>query len=188
LTAFTADSRKGLFAEQDGIPSLEFKKFGLITIDHVPFNIANPDSLVEGRNLIVLKGGKGFAKTLPQRAEIPVDMAAKRIHVLGGVAGWGYPNGGRTRTNDPLVRAQIVYADQKAERIVFRNGYEFADYVKRIDVPGSRYVPDLLAEGQIRLFSFAPKRTNEISKIILESVDGEAAPAFVAMTAQVSDR
>jgi putative heme-binding domain-containing protein len=187
-TAFTADSRKTLFAEQGGSPSLEFKKFGLISIDHVPFNIANPDSLAEGRNLIVLRGGKGFAKTLPQRAEIPVETAAKKIHVLGGIAGWGYASGRGGKTNDPLVRAQIVYADKKSEELVFKNGYEFADYVKRIDVPGSRYVPDLLAEGQVRLFSFAPKRTNEISKIILESVDGAAAPTFVAMTAQILDR
>ena len=90
--------------------------------------------------------------------------------------------------DDALVRAQIVYADGETEEELFRNGYEFADYVKRIDVPGSRYVPDLVTDGQLRLFSFAPKRTNEISKIVLESFDRAAAPTFVAMTAQLSEQ
>jgi putative heme-binding domain-containing protein len=187
-TAFTADSRHGLFADQADKPSLEFKKFGLLTIDTVPFQIANPDALPSGKNLIVLKGGTGFAKTLPQRVEIPVNAPASKIHVLGGVAGWGFPNAESGGTNDPLVRAQIVYADGETEEDFFRNGYEFADYVKRIDVPGSRYVPDLVTDGQLRLFSFTPKRTNQISKVILESFDRPAAPTFVAMTAQLADR
>jgi hypothetical protein len=108
--------------------------------------------------------------------------------VLGGVAGGGYQGGNSARTNDALVRASIFYRDGKAEEHLFRSGYEFADYTRRIDVPGSRYVPDLVADGQIRLFSFKPKRTNEITKIVLESVDGPSTPAFVAMTAQLSDR
>jgi uncharacterized protein len=185
--AFTADSRKGLFSEQSDKPSLEFKKFGLLTIDSVPFTVINPTAIADGKNLVVLKGGAGLAKSLPQRVEIPMTGNAARIHVLGGIAGAGFPNSG-AGTNDPLVRAQIIYADNETEEFVFRNGYEFADYVKRIDVPGSRYVPDLIADGQLRLFSFKPKRTNEIAKIILESFDRPAAPTFVAMTAQLTER
>jgi hypothetical protein len=189
MSAYTADSRKTLFSEPAGTPSLEFKKFGLTTIDHVPFNIADPNASTLSNNLIVLRGGAGLAKTLPQTTEIPVGIRANKIHVLGGVAGCGYSNARSASTNDVLVRAKIVYADGKSEDLVFKNGYEFADYVKRIDVPGSRYVPDLLAAGQIRVFSFNPKRTNEvISRIVLESVDGPSAPAFVAMTAQVADK
>ena len=107
--------------------------------------------------------------------------------MLGGVAGWGYPNGSRG-TNEPLVRAELVYADERSEEVIFRNGFEFADYGKRIDVPGSRYVSDLVADGQIRLFSFEPKRTNEISRIVLRSYDTAAAPTIVAMTAQISEK
>jgi hypothetical protein len=81
-----------------------------------------------------------------------------------------------------------LYRDGKSEEHLFRNGYEFADYTRRIDVPGSRYVPDLVAEGQIRVFSFKTKRTNEISTIVLESMNGPSTPTFVAMTAQLSDR
>lgn len=185
--AFTADSRKGIYAQLEDRPTLDFKKFGLLTIDHIPFNIANPTALRDGKNLIVLKGGQGFARTLPQRVEIAVGTRAARIHVLGGIAGWGYPNGS-TGTNDPLVKAEIIYGDEQTEELTFRNGYEFADYTKRIDVPGSRYVPDLTAEGQIRVFSFKPRRTNEIAKIVLQSTDRPAVPTFIAMTAQISEK
>ena len=187
FSAFTADSRKGLYSEQSEKPSLDFTRFGLVTIDRVPFDIVNASALGGGKNVIVLKGGSGFARTLPQQIEIPVGTSARKIHVLGGVAGWGYPNGSKG-TNDPLVRAELIYADNRTEQVVFRNGYEFADYAKRIDVPGSRYVSDLVADGQIRLFSFEPKRTNEISRIILRSFDTSAAPTIVAMTAQLSEK
>jgi putative membrane-bound dehydrogenase-like protein len=186
--AFTADSRKGLYSEPSDKPSLDFSRFGLVTIDRVPFEIVNPSALHAGKNVVVLKGGAGFAKTLPQRVEIPVGTRASVIHVLGGVAGWGYPNGKAGETNEPVVRAQIQYADGESEEVVFRNGKEFADYTRRIDVPGSRYVSDLVAEGQIRLFTFEPARTNEISKIVLESYNGGAAPTFVAMTAQLGSK
>jgi len=186
--AFTADSRRGLFTDDPDKPSLEFKKFGLLTIDRVPFEIASPSALTDGKNLIVLKGAVGLGKTLPKRVEIPVGTKAARIHVLGGVAGGGFRGGAVSATNDPIARASIVYGDGKSEELIFRNGYEFADYTRRIDVPGSRYVPELVAVGQIRLFSFKPKRTNEIAKIVLESTDGPSTPAFVAMTAQLSER
>jgi putative membrane-bound dehydrogenase-like protein len=185
---FTADSRKGLFSDDAEKPSLEFKKFGLLTIDHVPFEIASPTALADGKNLIVLKGGAGVGKTVPQRVEIPVGSRATTIHVLGGVAGGGYQGGNTAGTNETLVRASVLYRDGKSEEHLFRNGYEFADYARRIDVPGSRYVPDLVAEGQIRVFSFKTKRTNEISKIVLESMNGPSTPTFVALTAQLSDR
>jgi hypothetical protein len=186
--AFTADSRKGLYSELSDKPSLDFSRFGLVTIDRVPFEIVNPSAMNAGRNVIVLKGGAGFAKSLPQRVEVPVGTTASVIHVLGGVAGWGYPNGVAGETNEPVVRAQIEYADGESQEVVFRNGQEFADYRKRIDVPGSRYVSDLVADGQIRLFTFEPSRTNEIAKIVLESYNGSSAPTFVAMTAQLSGK
>ena len=181
--AFTADSRKGLYSEASEKPSLEFSRFGLVSIDRVPFDIVNPSALNAGKNIIVLKGGSGFAKTLAQRVEIPVRTKAIAIHVLGGVAGWGFPN---VQGSDPVAKAQIVYTDGETEEVVFRNGQEFADYTKRIDVPGSRYVSDLVADGQIRLFTFEPKRNHEIAKIVLESFDGATAPTFVAMTAQIA--
>jgi putative membrane-bound dehydrogenase-like protein len=183
--AFTADSRKGLYAVQSDSPSLAFKQFGIVMVDNIPFNIVNPAATPRGRNVIVLKGGSGFAKTLPRKVEFAVGAEATKIFVLGGVAGWGFPYGEPDAQDVPAAKAQIVYADGKTEEIVWRNGEEFADYIRPYEVPGSKGAGDLLNAGQLRWFSIEPKRKVEIQKIFLESFDNQVAPTFVAMTAQV---
>lgn len=183
--AFTADSRKGLYAVQNENPSLAFKQFGIVMVDNIPFNIVNPAAAPKGQNVIVLKGGSGFAKTLPQRVEFPVGAQATKIFVLGGVAGWGFPWGEPDAQDVPAARARIEYADGKTEEITWRNGEEFADYIRPYEVPGSKGAGDLLNAGQLRWFSIEPKRKAEIRKISLESFDNQVAPTFVALTAQV---
>ena len=183
--AFTADSRKGLYASQSEPASLAFKQFGIVMVDNIPFNIVNPTATTRGQNVIVLKGGSGFAKTLPQHVEFPVGTTAKKLYVLGGVAGWGFPYGvPDIQVNVPAARARIEYADGQTEEITWRNGEEFADYVRPYEVPGSRSVGGLTDSGQLRWFTIIPKRQAEIKKIALESFNNHVAPTFVAMTAQ----
>jgi hypothetical protein len=184
-SAYTADSRKGLYEARDDNPSLAFKQFGIVMVDNIPFNIANPVTTPNGCNLTVLKGGGGFAKTLPQRVEFPVGTRAAKIYVLGGVGGWGFPYGDPEGHNVPVAKATLVYADGQKEEVVWRNGEQFADYVRPYEVPGSKSVSSLLTSGQLRWFSIAPKRQAEIQKIVLESFNNHVAPTFVAMTAQV---
>ena len=62
-------------------------------------------------------------------------MAAKVIHVLGGVSGWGYP-GGKKGTISLIVRPH--YADGKTENHPLRNGEDLAHYIKRVDVGARR--------------------------------------------------
>jgi len=183
--AFTADSRKGLYAVQNDSPSLDFKQFGIVMVDNIPFDIVNPAGTPAGKNVIVLKGGSGFAKTLPQRVEFPVGTAAKKIYVLGGVAGWGFPYGEPDIQDVPAAKARLEYADGATEEIVWKNGEEFADYVRPYEVPGSRSVGGLTDAGQLRWFTIVPKRRAEIRKIVLESFNNHLAPTFVSMTAQV---
>jgi putative membrane-bound dehydrogenase-like protein len=183
--AFTADSRKGLYAVQSDSPSLDFKQFGIVMVDNIPFDIVNPAATRAGKNVVVLKGGTGFAKTLPQRVEFPVGTAAKKIYVLGGVAGWGFPYGEPDIQDVPAARASLEYADGQKEEIVWKNGEEFADYVRPYEVPGSRSVGGLTDAGQLRWFAIVPKRQVQINKITLESFNNHVAPTFVAMTAQI---
>jgi putative membrane-bound dehydrogenase-like protein len=184
-TAFTADSRKGLYAVQSDAPSIDFKQFGIVMVDNIPFDIVNPAATRGGKNVIVLKGGSGFAKTLPQRVEFPVGTAARKIYVLGGVAGWGFPDGEPDRQDVPAAKAHLEYADGQAEDIIWKNGEEFADYVRPYEVPGSHSVGGLTDAGQLRWFAIVPKRQAQIKKIVLESFNNHVAPTFVAMTAQV---
>ncbi len=184
-SAFTADSRKGLYAAQTSAPSLSFKQFGVVMVDNIPFNIVNPAATAHGQNVVVLKGGTGFAKTLPQRVEFLVGTEARKIYVLGGVAGWGFPYGDPDIQDVPAAKARLEYADGQSEEIVWRNGEVFADYVRPYEVPGSQSVGGLTDAGQLRWFTIVPKRQAEIKRITLESFNNHLAPTFVAMTAQV---
>ncbi len=182
--AFTADSRKGLYASQAEAASIVFKQFGIVIVDNIPFNIVNPAATTRGQNVIVLKGGSGFAKTLPQRVEFPVGTAAKKFYILGGVAGWGFPYGEPDVQNVPAAKARLEYTDGQTEEITWKNGDEFADYTRPYEVPGSRSVGGLTDSGQLRWFTIVPKHHGEIKKITLESFNNHLAPTFVAVTAQ----
>jgi putative heme-binding domain-containing protein len=185
--AFTSDSRKGLYADPSDPPPLTFRKYGIVMVENVPFHVVSPTTAPGGRNVIVLRGGRGFAKTLPQRVEIPVGVQAKRIHILGGIAGWGYPEGDPSGYNAPAAKARILYADGKIEDVLWRNGEEFADCAGREEVSGSVQVPGLVEKGQVRWFALTPGQPVEIRKIVLESFNNHLAPTFIAMTAQVEE-
>lgn len=182
--AFTADSRKGLYQSQSEPASIVFKQFGIVMVDNIPFNVVNPAANTRGMNVVVLKGGSGFAKSLPQRVEFSVGTAAKKLYILGGVAGWGFPYGDPDVQNVPAAKARLEYADGQSEEIVWKNGEEFADYTRPYEVPGSRSVGGLTDAGQLRWFTIVPKHTAEIRKITLESFNNHIAPTFVAMTAE----
>jgi len=183
--AFTADTRHGLFASDEDTPSLAFRQFGVVMVDNIPFNIVNPATTAAGKNVIVLRGGTGYAKTLPRRVEFPAGTRASKLYVLGGVAGWGFPYGPPEGHNVPAARVTLLYADGTTEETVLRNGEQIADYVQPFEVPGSKAATDLVTSGQLRWFTIIPKGHGEISKVVLESYDNHVAPAFVAMTAQV---
>jgi len=183
--AFTADTRRGLFASDNDPPSLAFRQFGVVMVDNIPFNVVNPATTAAGKNVIVLRGGSGYAKTLPRRVEFPAGTRAAKLYVLGGVAGWGFPYGPPEGHNVPAARVTLHYSDGMTEETVLRNGEQFADYVQPFEVPGSKAATDLVTSGQLRWFTIVPKSHGEISKVVLESFDNHVAPAFVAMTAQV---
>lgn len=183
--AFTADSRQGLYVSTNDRPSLSFKQYGIAMVDNIPFNIVNPAAQPGGRNVVVLRGGSGFAKSLPQRVEFTAGTKATKLYILGGVAGWGFPEGAPEGYNAPACRATLLYADGQTEQVIWKNGEEFASYERPYDVPGSRAVGELVTRGQLRWFTLVPKRQFEIQRIILESFDNHLAPTFVAVTALV---
>ena len=186
-SAFTADSRKGLFLTPDNVrDTLEFKKFGVLKADDVPFDVVSPTRTRTGKNLIVLKGGSGVAKRMPQKVEINgVNLKAARLHFLGGVAGWGYPCCGENK-GLPAARVTLHYTDSQREAFEFKNGVEFADWNGETDVPGSKAVPGLVRHGQVRAFSRDLAHGGTIQTITLESFDNAIAPVFVAITADTS--
>jgi putative heme-binding domain-containing protein len=186
--AYTASTSQGLYNSQAiKQESLVFVKTGTVNVGGIPFNIVGPEKTGNGRNVIVLKGGppNSFSQTLPQRVDIKVGgFKANRLHILGGVTGWGYQPGGDT--NDVLSITVHTTQGQR-ETIVCRNGVEFADYINRIDVPGSKFAEGIVREHQVRWFTKQLAQPVEIDRITLESMDRGAVPTTVAITAELAD-
>lgn len=180
---FTSDSRRGLYNRvEDEFDNLPFAKFGIVNVKGVPFMVVDPAKSPAGRNVLTLKGGHGYAKTLPQRVEIKAGFAASRLHILGGIGGWAAKE---PRDGVPVFKIVVVYADGQEEEHIAKDGVEFADYIGDYDVPGSMQVDGLLRGHQVRAFTRVLKRTNVvIDRILLESFNNGIAPTTVGITAE----
>ncbi|HEY6166961.1 MAG TPA: PVC-type heme-binding CxxCH protein [Verrucomicrobiae bacterium] len=185
--AFTADSRAGLYAGPDaGQGSLPLAKYGIVNVFGVPFKIVDPAKSPSGKNLMVLKGGaeKSYSRTaMPKEVEAHVGVAAKQLHFLGNVAGWGHPHGG------PDLRAMKVtvhYVGGAKEELLFKNGEEFADYIREVEVPGSKLAKGIAERGQVRFASRTLKGSGVIEKLMFEGFDNGVAATTVAVTADLS--
>ena len=187
--AFTADSTRGIYVSREASDqSLAFKKFGIVKAGEIPFEIVSPARSSSGNNVVVLKGGSGFARTLPQRVEINnLNLTAAKLHFLGGVGGWAYPFGGDRFENLKVAKVTVHFRGGTTEEIVLTNGVEIADYNGRVDVPGSKLLPDVVSRGQVRWFTKSLKHQGVIEKIVLESFGNEVAPTFVGITAELAD-
>jgi putative heme-binding domain-containing protein len=189
--AFTTSTTRGIYAGADLLEdTLRFKKFGIVRGGEVPFEVVSPARTAAGNNLIVLKGGSGVAKTMPQKVEIErVGVRASRLHFLGGVGGWAWPCCGDDKHEKmPVAKVTVNFADGQAEEIVLKNGVEFVDWIDANDeVPGSKEISGLLRRGQVRWFSKPLQHRGVIQKITLESFDNAVAPTFVAVTAEVGE-
>ncbi|MFN0127368.1 MAG: PVC-type heme-binding CxxCH protein [Verrucomicrobiales bacterium] len=184
----TADGRRGLFLSQDAVAeTVKLRQFGNLEIEGVPFFLTDPKKAIGGRNLIVLKGGHEgeFAQTFPSSVDIPVGVAAQRLHLLSGVAGWAWPYGGDEVRGRPAMKMTIHYAGGTSETFTFRNGVEFADYIGEADVRGSKRARRLTNGGQIRVMTVVPARPDVISRLSVESLNNSIAPVIAAVTAEL---
>lgn len=186
-SAFTANTSRGIYNSVESTDeSLRFRKWGTIKHRDVPFDIVSPQRTPTGRNVIVLQGGGGLSRSYPQQVEIKVGLPVSKLHFLGGVAGWGFPLGEK---DQPVARVIVQFDDGRTEEIILRNGVEFADYIARIDVPGSEALANLdrlLMQGrQLRYFAKPLSRPGIVQKLTLASYANDVAPTFVSITAEV---
>lgn len=186
--AFTVDSTKGIYNSLASTnESLIFRRFGMVSVEGIPFDILTPTRSPSGKNLLVLKGGYAFAKTLPQKVQIPVGVDVAKLHFLGGVGGWAYPCCGDNRNeNAPVTKVTVHFKNGTTEELILKNGVEFADYNGNFSVPGSKEAAGLLRAGQIRWFTKTLARPGPVEKLTLESYDNTVAPTFAAITAETS--
>ena len=178
--AFTTDTLHGLYQSRDAVrDTVQPVRYGVVTVEGVPFSLPDPNTTPTGGNVIVLKGGgKGtFANTLPQRVEIPIGFAAGNLHFLSGVAGWG--NSAKPR---PAMKLTIVHADGTAQSEELLTGEVFIDYPSSDEVPGSKRARGVVKDTHIRYFAIPVAARSPIVKIVLESYDNGIAPTTLAIT------
>ena len=188
----TADSRKGLFRDQNPSESVQAMMRGQVDVAGVPFTIGDPARAPKGMDIIVLKGGMGYSKSAyPQKVEIPVGgVPLSKVHVVGGIAGWGYPWTAPNETEKhlglPLVKMTIVFQGAETQEILLRNGYEICDHLDKGQMAaGSAKIEGFANEkNQLRYFSKPVTDPRPVDKIILESFNNQAAPTFFALTGE----
>ncbi|MBM4014328.1 MAG: c-type cytochrome, partial [Planctomycetes bacterium] len=184
----SADGRQGLYDSRRDRNPLRLRQYGIVTVEGVPFELLDSQRTVTGKNTLVLKGGlvDGWeSKSMAQRVTLPVGSEVAALHVLGGIAAWGWPY---FREIEPILQITWKYADGTSAETVLQNGVEFADWIGRNEVPGSTFVPGLVADGsagQVRYHAHRPPKAGKIAAIELASFDNRYAPTLLALTVEL---
>ena len=175
----TIVSTKPMFYGTSPAERLIFPDWKAKVFQDIPFLLVDPQG-ERLPNVVMLHGPNGkYPPTMPKQVEFPVNSPAAKIHVLGGIGGWSFPADNRQSTS---VIMKIVYTDGESEGHELKNGVHFADYIRRIDVPGSQFAYDLNGQ-QIRYFSVVPKRNDvPVQKVELIKGQDSTSPIFVALT------
>lgn len=178
----TVVTTKGMFFKENGqTERLVFKDWKPKEFEGVPFVLVDPNNDTT-KNAVMLNGPNGdLPPTMPKSVTLPCNTPAKAIHLLSGVGGWSYP---ATPKGSVSMIVRLQYADGKSEDHELKNGEHFADYIRKVDVPGSKYAFALRGQ-QIRYLSVTPKRT-EVAIKSIELVKGkdDSAPIVMAVTVE----
>lgn len=154
-------------------------------VDGIPFVLVDPsgDRIA---NAIMLYGTNGEKPPLmPKSVSLTCNTPAKAIHILGGISGWGWP---AIPDKKACVTVRLHYADGQTEDHALMNGEHFADYIRRVDVPMSKFAFSLRGQ-QIRFLSVIPKRTETISTIdLIKGEVPQSCPIFMAVTVETATK
>jgi uncharacterized protein len=179
--AATIASDRGMFFSMDSeVERLILKDWSPRTFKGVPFHFVDPrDSKVP--NVVLLYGPQGqTAPKMPKSVKLTCNSPARAIHFLSGVSGWGFPYGEK---GGVVMIVRLHYADGKTEDHPLRNGEHFADYIRRVDVPGSEFAFAMRGQ-QMRYLAITPKRADAIAEIELVKGPDASAPVVMAITVE----
>ncbi|HKI19170.1 MAG TPA: c-type cytochrome, partial [Isosphaeraceae bacterium] len=180
----TMVSTQGMFYDSGSeLERLAFGDWSTKTVDGVPFVLVDPQGS-RVPNVILLYSPQGsFPPRMPRSIELPCHATARTIHLLSGVSGWGYP-GGRKGSVSLVVR--LHYAGGATEDHALENGVHFADYIRVVDVPGSKLAFKLNGQQQIRYLAVTPGKKEPIERIELVKGPDRTAPLVMAVTVEVA--
>jgi len=179
--AATIVTTKGMFfSETAAGERMAFADWKPKTFEGVPFTLVDPQG-DRVKNAIMLNSPNGdVAKKMPRSATVAVNGPAKLIHLLSGVSGWGFPY---ATDKTVAMKVRLHYEDGTTEDHDLKNGEHFADYIRRVDVPGSKFAFNL-AGKQIRYLSVAPKRDASIKEIEFLKGTDTTSPIVFAVTVE----
>lgn len=181
----TIVSTKGMFNSEDAsVERIIFPDWKPKTFQGIPFHLVDPEG-TRHRNVIMLHSTSGtLGAKMPKQVKLPCNGTAKAIHMLSGISGWGFP---ASATGSVSMIVRLHYADGKTEDHALKNGEHFADYIRRIDVPGSTFAFAVRGQ-QVRYLSVNPLRPTEVIKEI-EFIKGpdKSVPVVVAVTVETPD-
>ncbi len=177
--AVTAVSTRGMFYNEDApLERLVFRDWSPKTFEGVPFHLIDPRG-DRVKNAILLHGPDGtITSKMLKNVEIPCNAPARTIHILGGVGGWAFPYGEKGSVS-MIVR--LHYKGGQTEDHVLKNGVEVADYIREVDVPGSK-LAFRLGGRQVRYLAIHPQKKDVIERIELVKGPDDTAPVVMAVT------
>jgi putative heme-binding domain-containing protein len=180
----TIVSTRGMFFDPEGeAERLVFDDWSPKTFEGVPFQLVDPQG-DRVANVVLLNGPEGkMAPKMPKSVKLPCNSAARAIHLLSGVSGWGFPIGEKGSVS-MIVR--LHFADGQTEDHPLKNGEHFADYIRRVDVPASQFAYDLRGR-QIRYLAVRPQRGDLITEIELVKGADRSAPVVMAITVEARE-
>lgn len=178
----TITTVKGMFYSDEGTSErLIFSDWKPKTFAGVPFQLVDPAG-GKAANAVMLNGAFGEkAPKMPKSVTLPCHAPVKTLHFLSGISGWGFP-AQEKGTVSLIVR--LRYADGQTEDHPLVNGEHFADYIRRVDVPGSQFAFNLRGR-QLRYLTVSPKRSEPLAEIELVKGPDSTAPVVMAVTAEL---
>ena len=178
----TIVSTKGMFFDEaDTTGRLVFPDWKPKVFEGVPFVLVDPQKDTV-KNVVMLYSPSGtLPNKMPKSVSLPFNGKAKTVHILGGIAGWAAPFDNE-KTVSMIVR--LTYADGKTEDHELKNAVHIADYIRKVDVPESKFA-FALRNQQVRYLAVSPKRPDAVVKTI-EFVKGpdKTAPVVMAVTVE----
>ena len=178
----TVISTKDMFFDAGGAAErMIFPDWKPKVFEGVPFLLVDPEKDTI-KNVVMLNGPNGvIPPKMPKSVSLPFNGKAKAIHMLSGVGGWNATQASNTGAVSMIVR--LTYDDGKTEAHELKDGLHFADYIRRVDVPGSKFA-FALRNQQIRYLAVTPKRDVAIKTIEFVKGSDRSAPIVMAVTVE----
>jgi putative membrane-bound dehydrogenase-like protein len=178
----TIVSTRGMFYDRDSdVERLIFDDWSAKTVDGVPFLLVDPQG-DRTPNVLMLHGPQGaFPPRMPRSVSLPCGTSARAIHILGGIGGWAAQAPNPDGSVSMIVR--LHYQDGSTEDHPLRSGVEIADYIRPVDVPGSKLAFRLRGQ-QVRYLAIEPKKDAVIESVELVKGRDATAPVVMAITVE----